>query len=160
MATHSSILAWRISWTEEPGGLQSIGLQRLEHHWSDLARTHGQWWLPVGSVKYWTNWLILCSCNAFWKLFTNILERIQVNLLSVLPCVSLNEPFTICALISHLYLLKFYIYNISIRIKMALLYQQKRRVSNFMVSGFFFSRIGKISIQSNHIVYLTDLSQV
>ena len=28
MATHSNILAWRISWTEEPGGLQSIGLQR------------------------------------------------------------------------------------------------------------------------------------
>ena len=29
MATHSSILAWRIPWTEEPGGLQSIGLQRV-----------------------------------------------------------------------------------------------------------------------------------
>ena len=29
MATHSSILAWRISWTEEPGGLQSKGLQRV-----------------------------------------------------------------------------------------------------------------------------------
>ena len=28
MATHSSILAWRIPWTEEPGGLQSMGLQR------------------------------------------------------------------------------------------------------------------------------------
>ena len=29
MATHSSILAWRILWTEEPGGLQSMGSQRL-----------------------------------------------------------------------------------------------------------------------------------
>ena len=29
IATHSSILAWRIPWTEEPGGLQSIGLQRV-----------------------------------------------------------------------------------------------------------------------------------
>ena len=29
MATHSSILAWRIPWTEEPGGLQSIGSQRI-----------------------------------------------------------------------------------------------------------------------------------
>ena len=29
MATHSSILAWRIPWTEEPGGLQSEGLQRV-----------------------------------------------------------------------------------------------------------------------------------
>ena len=31
MATHSSILAWRISWTEKTGGLQSIGLQRIGH---------------------------------------------------------------------------------------------------------------------------------
>ena len=31
MATHSNILPWRISWTEEPGGLQSIGLQRVRH---------------------------------------------------------------------------------------------------------------------------------
>ena len=29
MATHSSILAWKISWAEEPGGLQSMGLQRV-----------------------------------------------------------------------------------------------------------------------------------
>ena len=34
MATHSSILAWEIAWTEEPGGLLSMGLQRLRH---DLA---------------------------------------------------------------------------------------------------------------------------
>ena len=32
MATHSDILAWRIPWTEEPGGLQSMGLQRVGHH--------------------------------------------------------------------------------------------------------------------------------
>ena len=31
MATHSSILAWRIPWTEEPAGLQSMGLQRVGH---------------------------------------------------------------------------------------------------------------------------------
>ena len=31
MATHSSILAWRIPWTEEPGGLQSLGSQRVRH---------------------------------------------------------------------------------------------------------------------------------
>ena len=31
MATHSSILAWRMPWTEEPGGLQSMGLQRVRH---------------------------------------------------------------------------------------------------------------------------------
>ena len=32
MATHSSILAWRIPWTEAPGGLQSMGLQRVGHN--------------------------------------------------------------------------------------------------------------------------------
>ena len=32
MTTHSSILAWRIPWTEEPGGLQSMGLQRGGHY--------------------------------------------------------------------------------------------------------------------------------
>ena len=31
MATHSSIFAWEISWTEEPGGLQSMGSQRVRH---------------------------------------------------------------------------------------------------------------------------------
>ena len=40
MATHSKILAWRIPWTEEPGGLWSIGLQRVGHNWSNLARMH------------------------------------------------------------------------------------------------------------------------
>ena len=34
MATHSSILAWRIPWTEKPGGLQSMGLQRVRHDWA------------------------------------------------------------------------------------------------------------------------------
>ena len=37
MATHSSILAWRISGTEEPRGLLSMGLHRVGHDWSDLA---------------------------------------------------------------------------------------------------------------------------
>ena len=40
MATHSSIPAWRIPWAEEPGGLQSIGSQRVRHDWSDLALMH------------------------------------------------------------------------------------------------------------------------
>ena len=37
MATHSSVLAWKTLWTEEPGGLHFIGLQRVRHDW---ARTH------------------------------------------------------------------------------------------------------------------------
>ena len=37
MAPHSSTLAWKIPWTEEPGGLPSMGSQRVGHDWSDLA---------------------------------------------------------------------------------------------------------------------------
>ena len=39
MATHSGILSWRIPWTEEPDGLQSMGLQRIRCDWSDWACT-------------------------------------------------------------------------------------------------------------------------
>ena len=48
LAAHSSILAWRILWTEEPGGLQSMGSQRVRH--SCATNTHKQpsedehWW--------------------------------------------------------------------------------------------------------------------
>ena len=44
MATYFSIFAWRIPWTEEPGGLYSIGPQRVGHDWSDLAQEHGWGW--------------------------------------------------------------------------------------------------------------------
>ena len=54
MTTHSSILAWRIPWTEEPGGLQSMGLQRVGHDWP-RANTVG----PRGlSVLY----TVVCTC--------------------------------------------------------------------------------------------------
>ena len=37
MATHSSILAWKIPWTEEPGGLQSMGLQKSQTRLTDFT---------------------------------------------------------------------------------------------------------------------------
>ena len=40
MATHSSILAWKIPGTEEPGGLQSVGSQRVGHDWATNTHTH------------------------------------------------------------------------------------------------------------------------
>ena len=40
MATHSSTLAWRIPWTEEPGGLQSMGSQRVGHDWAPDQQQH------------------------------------------------------------------------------------------------------------------------
>ena len=40
MVTHSSTLTWKIPWTKVPGGLQSLGSQRVRHSQSDLACTH------------------------------------------------------------------------------------------------------------------------
>ena len=50
MATHSSILAWRIPRTEEPGGLQSIGSQRVRHDWSGLGMHMEEIHHPVNCI--------------------------------------------------------------------------------------------------------------
>ena len=55
MATHSSILAWRIPWTEEPGGLQSTGLQRVGHDWANSLRE--VWSATVHGVTKNQTWL-------------------------------------------------------------------------------------------------------
>ena len=65
MATLSSVLAWEIPWTEEPGGLQSIGLQRVRH---DLATTqqqlcskHQSSCLFISSLSI---WILLRGCSS------------------------------------------------------------------------------------------------
>ena len=61
-ATHSSILAWRIPWTEESGALQSMGSQRIRHSWSDRACTHTQF-LLLNSIS-----AVAVSVTCFLKL--------------------------------------------------------------------------------------------
>ena len=63
MATHSSILAWRNSWTEEPGALHSIGSQRVRHDWSDLARMHGS---IEGTFELTKRWNVIWA--NMWKI--------------------------------------------------------------------------------------------
>ena len=50
MATYSSIPAWEIPWTEEPGGLQSMGLQRVERDWTNIYSHMGQYASHAGLV--------------------------------------------------------------------------------------------------------------
>ena len=49
-ATYSSILAWRIPWTEEPGRLQSTGLQRVRHDWATSLSLPPLWFLVLLTV--------------------------------------------------------------------------------------------------------------
>ena len=52
MATHCSILAWRISWTEEPGELQSMGSQRVRHNRATKTFTLSLVWMDESGVIY------------------------------------------------------------------------------------------------------------
>ena len=61
MTTYSSILSWRIPWMEEPGGLQSMGSQRIRHNWATNSRTglRGAL-LSVTSYFYLATFKVLC----------------------------------------------------------------------------------------------------
>ena len=77
MATHSSILAWRILGTEDPGRLPSMGSHRVGHNWSDLAAAASEYTHHLGSLlslmllwlhlklthecqKIWNGWIYIC----------------------------------------------------------------------------------------------------
>ena len=75
MATHSSVLAWRISGTGEPGGLPSMGSHRVGHNWSDLAAAVKAMVFPIvmygcESWTYEESWALKNWC--FW---TVVLEK-------------------------------------------------------------------------------------
>ena len=57
--THSSVLAWRMSWTEEPCGLQSMRSHRVKNDWNDLAHTHIH--SSLGS------WVLVKPCTALLR---------------------------------------------------------------------------------------------
>ena len=63
MATHSSVLAWRIPGMAEPGGLPSMGSHRVGHDWSDLAAAAAAAGLSRKQIKY----LLFC-CNSYFLL--------------------------------------------------------------------------------------------
>ena len=86
MATHSSVLAWGIPWSEEPGGLQSTRLQRVRHNWSDFAQ---QCKLPD------------TTCTLGWTLSIHI-HDFSVHHSSPEAFPSLGSAWTILSLPQHL----------------------------------------------------------
>ena len=87
MATHSGILAWRIPWTEEPGRLQSMGLQSVRHDW---ATKHS---IPQGIPSmlsgqqpdiHWTDFLyfkatVEWTCNIVVILFLISIRKLYIH---------------------------------------------------------------------------------
>ena len=76
MATHSSVLAWRIPGTGEPGGLPSMWMHRVGHDWSDLAAAAAasiQVFLPVllGCLSFYC-WIVRAFTFNRFKFFVNV----------------------------------------------------------------------------------------
>ena len=80
MATHSSILVWKIPWTVEPGGLESIGSQRVRHDQATIST----FTFPLTFQGGRTCWALLKETLAFLPLFTGAalkkLGDVQVTL--------------------------------------------------------------------------------
>ena len=88
MATHSSTLAWRIPWTEEPGGLQSTGSQRVGHDWT-TSLTHSL--MHLYSVP-------LNLCFSIWKhMQKQKITKMLVHLgyIDLVPCDTVTQLRTI-----------------------------------------------------------------
>ena len=85
MATHSSILAWRIPWTEEPGRLQSMGFQRVGHNWGTNTVNYRRRWPP--------NTFITSSFNSHILEVSSGTHTTDVSLDKV---CNFNNPGTCC----------------------------------------------------------------
>ena len=88
METHSSILAWKISWTEEPGGLQSMGPQRVRHNWATNTQVYPS--PPKVSLCpsiILTSWSSFCHCPTVgnhWSAFHHYLLDINIYIMHFL----------------------------------------------------------------------------
>ena len=98
MATHSSVLAWRIPGTEEPVGLPSVGSHRVRHNWSDLAAAAAIWLMVLGIFSYvysvctsWVKWLF----KSFAHVFLNYLCCRVIRVLYVFWIQLLYETYVL-----------------------------------------------------------------
>ena len=84
MATHSSVLAWRIPGTREPGGLPSMGSHRVGHDWSDIAAAEIRFYRYISVLMLncnWWFWKILSFWRWFWADKVSRMCKLLVELL-------------------------------------------------------------------------------
>ena len=130
MATHSSILAWRIPWREEPGRLQSMGSQRVMHDWAtftSLFRSTAHWKKKFFFFSSMSHLYILDDNPLSFASFTNIFSHsIGFCILLVFP-FGLPKPLNLIR--SHLFIFAF--------ISFALGDWSKKILVQFMVKNVF-----------------------
>ena len=119
MATHSSVLAWRIPGTGKPGGLLSLGLHKVRHDWSDLAVAAAagcdsdlvegkasHLWGPLSITYFQLVFKFLTKCQFSWQLecssyfimrqtYMHFLEHLKIETTIIYLWVVLpNKPWT------------------------------------------------------------------
>ena len=102
MATHSSILAWRIPWTEEPGGLQSTGLQRVGHDWATSRHFN----LLESQCYYFQSTVLLTLFLSFTFCFANFFISVLFKYIFVLPLLFSFSMFIFISLVDRKVFLK------------------------------------------------------
>jgi len=149
MATHSSVLAWRIPCTEEPGRLQSIGLQRVWHHRSNSAFMHAadskmavQFIFHIKEMLFWVcqerfvfyhEWVDFGGPSVRMVLFLY-----SVNMVDCMDFQILNQPFVLrrspawSYVLFLLYVVRVSLLNVCLQCEY--LYSWERLACNFSVS--------------------------
>ena len=92
MATHSSVLAWRIPGMEEPGGLPSMGSHRVGHDWSDLAVAAAA--IPLHLYMGQTLWLMSKGWNVAEIILSDFGDKFSSASLSWDACSWIASPFS------------------------------------------------------------------
>ena len=87
VTTFSSILAWRIPWTEEPGGLQSIGLHRVRQDWSHLTCIQSSCFIFIFFIFFKVIVLIHWFCCCFYRKYHDFQVLHQLRSLIVTALV-------------------------------------------------------------------------
>ena len=93
MATHSSTPAWKIPWTEEPGGLQSMGSQRVRHNGATLLTyyRHAYVFSHFSHVQlFMTPWTIACQISLFMRFFQEYWSWLPCPLQGIFPTQGSN----------------------------------------------------------------------
>ena len=91
MATHSSILIWRIPWTEKPGALQSMGSQRVGHDWATFTFNSVVFWFTSVHTSYYKYIFIhKYSCCSVTKLCLILCDPMDYSMAGF--CVLLHLP--------------------------------------------------------------------
>ena len=103
MATHSNVLAWRIPWIMEPGGLQFVGSQRVRHNWVIntflvvSTKSLGKFQAPWAHITFWGNIqesLGVDQIPSWYALNFNICPIILMSLLKSLLTLLVFQPST------------------------------------------------------------------